>query len=1215
MKFAFVAAVAATCLSAVADTEFNAKSYVQDGLIIQYDAIDNEGTGTHNPNATVWKNIAVAGASTYDCTLSARGSWSDDGKSFACAGGGYAAAASALAPNYHTVESCFNRTSGEIMMNATKNLERYIVFSGTTLGFSWFNNSTENLATPNVAANADQQYAATYEGSSVAHIFKEGVRLTDENLTKAKFSNLYSCSVLTIGSRQTAANEHPWVGKIHTIRLYDRVLTDDELLFNANVDKIRFENADPETLTWPTGCRWNAAEKQLEFFVLGAVPADEGGTVTVSGVPADGAWLAAGSEVRFSAKAAAGKMFGGFEGHPYASRTEGDDLIVTVGGNAMNLQLHAVFHDKWAYPFPKDGLVVDLDATRPDTMTTDANGRVSAWRSIVGGVTFANESSASAPIYDATRNGGPGVWFGCAEDFTTTSPTWLIANNRTTTRTLIMVFNLYKNVTGIWRLVGHDEVIGCTDRWNLEWGNDMRAFYYKSLLNGGVSYLNGVAQDVKVNAATQRLTLTPAENVKVFFQVEATDGLFENSFACKNTLVNLGTPSHGGARVIQMMEVLIYDRKLSDSEREFILRTLNEKWGTPPRDPQFPKPYKNRVKVWTNASGDGDWGNGANWFGGLPASNEVAVVEGEEVKVKTRATFTGDLKFLEGASLDIAGGTVNLTEGTVTDLPPGTKIETGSRFDGSGTVRLGNDVETDTLTATRSTIDLNGHDLTVRSLAGGVVTNSSAEASTLTVAPTDDAPGYLNAHVREGVAVARGGSSEQECVLAGYVDGSNGTAFGAGPTRIATNECPVLEGCTMHLDASAKETFVFGDRFKTAGYSGTNDIVEWHSRHDPSWMVKTNAQGQLNAAYRPWYDPQAFGGKGGVRFKLDPIGGTNAHTRLYGSTSTKIVTSFFVLKMVREETGQGVGPVLNNNSQEGGVIYDNGWSDNSFSWELLNCAGGDAWMDGEKVYDAFAYETTGVIYTNADIVATWPKENFGGKGGRNRLGMYHAGSMSASAGYRVRPAIGEVELLAVRRKSSALDWQVCISDLPHFDNNANHANCRHVFPGWIAEIITYDRILTDEEFNRVQRYLYDKWMPPPRVEPVRASNTLSTGPAAFAAGAALDLGGTTQTVAKATVAGDAAVTAGALEPQAIETQVAADGSFGALALDLGLDLTDIDFAFVGARTPRPTGGTILSVNEQVAGPFKSVVAPKADELRYRARRVTYGLPGLLLFVQ
>ena len=29
-------------------------SYVQDGLVVQLDAIDNTGTGTHNASATVW---------------------------------------------------------------------------------------------------------------------------------------------------------------------------------------------------------------------------------------------------------------------------------------------------------------------------------------------------------------------------------------------------------------------------------------------------------------------------------------------------------------------------------------------------------------------------------------------------------------------------------------------------------------------------------------------------------------------------------------------------------------------------------------------------------------------------------------------------------------------------------------------------------------------------------------------------------------------------------------------------------------------------------------------------------------------------------------------------------------------------------------------------------------------------------------------------------
>ena len=32
-------------------------SYVQDGLVTQFDSIDNENTGFHNPFATVWRDL------------------------------------------------------------------------------------------------------------------------------------------------------------------------------------------------------------------------------------------------------------------------------------------------------------------------------------------------------------------------------------------------------------------------------------------------------------------------------------------------------------------------------------------------------------------------------------------------------------------------------------------------------------------------------------------------------------------------------------------------------------------------------------------------------------------------------------------------------------------------------------------------------------------------------------------------------------------------------------------------------------------------------------------------------------------------------------------------------------------------------------------------------------------------------------------------------
>ena len=51
MKGLFVA-VSAVCCAALTASAYDSSSYVQNGLIAQWDGIDNQGTGTHDPNAT-----------------------------------------------------------------------------------------------------------------------------------------------------------------------------------------------------------------------------------------------------------------------------------------------------------------------------------------------------------------------------------------------------------------------------------------------------------------------------------------------------------------------------------------------------------------------------------------------------------------------------------------------------------------------------------------------------------------------------------------------------------------------------------------------------------------------------------------------------------------------------------------------------------------------------------------------------------------------------------------------------------------------------------------------------------------------------------------------------------------------------------------------------------------------------------------------------------
>ena len=109
-RFVLFAAIAALGMAAPAAT-YTSASYVQDGLIAQWDAIDNEGTGTHNPNATVWKDLAGHN----DLTIVAgRGSEWRRGVAFFMntkAAGLAAAYGTETATTYKTIEVLFKETS------------------------------------------------------------------------------------------------------------------------------------------------------------------------------------------------------------------------------------------------------------------------------------------------------------------------------------------------------------------------------------------------------------------------------------------------------------------------------------------------------------------------------------------------------------------------------------------------------------------------------------------------------------------------------------------------------------------------------------------------------------------------------------------------------------------------------------------------------------------------------------------------------------------------------------------------------------------------------------------------------------------------------------------------------------------------------------------------------------------------------------------------
>ena len=62
MKNPFASSILTVCCALFAATAFAgvkpiSGTYAESGLVSRWDAIDNAGTGTHNPSATTWKDL------------------------------------------------------------------------------------------------------------------------------------------------------------------------------------------------------------------------------------------------------------------------------------------------------------------------------------------------------------------------------------------------------------------------------------------------------------------------------------------------------------------------------------------------------------------------------------------------------------------------------------------------------------------------------------------------------------------------------------------------------------------------------------------------------------------------------------------------------------------------------------------------------------------------------------------------------------------------------------------------------------------------------------------------------------------------------------------------------------------------------------------------------------------------------------------------------
>ncbi len=216
----------------------DASRYIQDGLVACWDGIENAGPGSHNPSATVWKDLVAgrefaltsvtvdddrmtfAGATTSYGTLSADDTAATFGKS--------------TDGTLEIVYASRDGATSQILLQSS-------TASGIAFGFTktalYLCNASAPTATftSGTATNCVSVRYAAGKTVSTLPVFVNGA-----SATMGGNQSWSGAGTTTVIGRRTSGTT-PFSGSIYCIRLYNRQLTSAEIAQNHSIDAIRFK--------------------------------------------------------------------------------------------------------------------------------------------------------------------------------------------------------------------------------------------------------------------------------------------------------------------------------------------------------------------------------------------------------------------------------------------------------------------------------------------------------------------------------------------------------------------------------------------------------------------------------------------------------------------------------------------------------------------------------------------------------------------------------------------------------------------------------------------------------------------------------------------------------------------------------------------------------------------------------------------------------------
>jgi len=236
----------------------SAAHYVQDGLVLHFDGIENAGLGKpHDSSATVWKDLSsnandanIERATTIEGDL---GSWLENGYRFA----GYSAAVTKFAQDIAPHLKATIQTV--TMFNPADQRANYAI-DGVNYKFypSMFGSDKERFyifteqTSPHLYAKLGStkvtmwswkgRYATVLEDSGASLLFETDVPSAE--LVPGTSTEPIGEYMWCIGSARVHNNQYGYycamTGTVHSVRAYSRVLANDELKWNRLIDDYRF---------------------------------------------------------------------------------------------------------------------------------------------------------------------------------------------------------------------------------------------------------------------------------------------------------------------------------------------------------------------------------------------------------------------------------------------------------------------------------------------------------------------------------------------------------------------------------------------------------------------------------------------------------------------------------------------------------------------------------------------------------------------------------------------------------------------------------------------------------------------------------------------------------------------------------------------------------------------------------------------------------------